>query len=344
MYLTVITTLSCNLRCTYCRVPYYKSEVQFIPKKYFIKAIDLLFTSKDKNLQLEFFGGEPLLLPFDYIKEVIEYGENKAKTLNKNIEFLITTNATMLNKEKVEYFKNHNITLIISIDGNPKSHNINRPQINCKSQTYPLVVKNLPFIFKNQINVYAYTVVTPSTIKYIVDSFNNLVNLGFKNIWIMVACGPKYEKKDIINLKINLDKLISVAIKALKNKDVAILNIKNWLPPMPLNTELSIDMDGNIASCVPNVLDYEGREKYKIAHIDDDNLNIDELQKKRISNTEAITVLYFLSRNGVLLPNLKNNIEAGLVFTKFREKLYKEIKKNNLLEKYEEITKKIGWR
>jgi hypothetical protein len=95
-------------------------------------------------------------------------------------------------------------------------------------------------------------------------------------------------------------------------------------PPLFLWNKLK---DANIASCVPNVLDYEGREKYKIAHIEDDNLNIDELHKKRISNTEAIKVLYFLSRNGALLPNSKNNIEAGLVFTKFREKLYKEIKK-----------------
>jgi sulfatase maturation enzyme AslB (radical SAM superfamily) len=211
----------------------------------------------------------------------------------------------------------------MSIDGNPRSHNINRPQLNCKSQTYPLVVRNLPLIFESKINVYAYTVITPSTIEYIVDSFHNLIKLGFKNIWIMVACGPKYKDKNLKRLKINLKKLIPVAITALKEKNVAILNIKNWLPPMPLNTELSVDMDGNIASCVPNVLDYEGREKYKIAHIDDDNLKIDELHKKRISNTEAIKVLYFLSRNGALLPNLKNNMKELLKeWDGVREKLF----------------------
>lgn len=340
MYLLVVTTWACNLRCTYCKVHF---DNKYIPENYLLKAVDLLCGSKDKELKLEFFGGEPLLLPFGLIKKTVEYGERKAAALGKHIRFIVTTNATLLDEERIAYFKAHNVLLIISIDGDRRSHNKNRPRLGCKDETYPLVIKNLPLVFGNGVDAYCYTVVTPETTQRLIQSFNSLVGLGFRKIWIMVSCGPKFTDAKLKLLKAKLRELIPVAIDALKEKGVTILNVKNWLSPMPMNTELSLNIDGNLYSaCLAYLVsDEKVRQRYVLGHISDKNINIDELNAGRLTNERAMSIIY---RENAIAQNIVNNVRAGLLFTGFAGEMRKELVKRRLLKKFNRLTSDIEGR
>ncbi|MDA8132219.1 MAG: radical SAM protein [Elusimicrobia bacterium] len=340
MYLLVVTTWACNLRCTYCKVHF---ENKYIPEDYLFKAVDLLCGSQDKELKMEFFGGEPLLLPFDLIRRTIEYGERKAASLGKTVKFIMTTNATLLDEAKIAYFKKHDVLLIVSLDGDRRSHNKNRPRMGCKDETYPLVVKNLPMIFRNGLDAYCYTVITPDTAPRLLESFNSLVELGFKKVWIMVSCGPKFTDAKLKLLRKKLKELVPAAVAALKDKGVALLNVKNWLSPMPMNTELSVNIDGNIYSaCLAYLVkDDAVRNRYILGHISDPELSIDKLHPGRLSNTRAMSIIY---RENNIVGNLRNNVKAGLLFTEFAGEMRKALAKKRLLKKYNELTSDIEGR
>ena len=340
MYLLVVTTWACNLRCTYCKVHF---ENKYIPENYLLKAVDLLCGSVDKELKMEFFGGEPLLLPFGLIKKTIEYGEKKAAALGKRIRFIMTTNATLLDEGKIAYFREHDVLLIVSIDGDRRSHNKNRPKKGCKDETYPLVIKNLPLIFRNKIDAYCYTVVTPETVPSLIESFNSLVGLGFRKVWIMVSCGPKFTGPKLNLLRAKLKELVPVALDALRDKGVVLLNVKNWLSPMPMNTELSVNIDGSIYSaCLAYLVKDENvRKRYVLGHISDDTLSIDRLNPGRLSNERAMSIIY---RENNIAHNLGNNVRAGLLFTEFAAEMRAALAKRRLLKRFNSLTSDIEGR
>ena len=119
----------CNLSCTYC----YKEDLDKPSagkKMAFETARDsiemLLRESPDEpRYNVVFFGGEPLSnLPL--IKQVVEYCEARFAQLGKQIDFVMTTNATLLSNETIDWLNAHRFGLSISIDGPKAIHDRNR--------------------------------------------------------------------------------------------------------------------------------------------------------------------------------------------------------------------------
>lgn len=143
-------TQQCNLRCKYCTYSgnYYNrthsaKKMDFETAK---KAIDFYLSRSDKaeELCLAFYGGEPLL-EFPLIKKCVEYiMKNKG---DQSITFPMTTNGTLLDKEKIEFLVKNNFTLMISLDGEKESHNANRNFASGKG-SFDLIMKNLELLKK----------------------------------------------------------------------------------------------------------------------------------------------------------------------------------------------------
>ena len=119
----------CNLSCTYC----YKEDLAKPSagrKMAFDTARDsielLLRESPDEpRYNVVFFGGEPLSnLPL--IKEVVSYCESRFAGLGKAVDFVMTTNATLLSDETIDWLNAHRFGLSISIDGPRAIHDRNR--------------------------------------------------------------------------------------------------------------------------------------------------------------------------------------------------------------------------
>lgn len=113
----------CNLRCKYC----FASTGDFGGKRELMdvetgkKAIDFLIEKSGKryNLELDFFGGEPLM-NFDMVKEVVLYARSKEKEYNKNFRFTITTNGMLLTDDKIDFINKEMCNVVLSIDGRKK--------------------------------------------------------------------------------------------------------------------------------------------------------------------------------------------------------------------------------
>ncbi|WP_313562016.1 Cys-rich peptide radical SAM maturase CcpM [Ruminiclostridium cellobioparum] len=144
--ITIQLTQQCNLRCKYCvysgdyiNRTHSSKRMSFEIAK---KGIDFLIGhSKDcDHISVGFYGGEPLL-EFELLKKCIEYTEERVE--GKDVLFTLTTNATLLNNEIIEYFQEHKVSLIISLDGPKQVHDKNRRFAFNNCGTFDKVIGNL---------------------------------------------------------------------------------------------------------------------------------------------------------------------------------------------------------
>lgn len=110
----------CNLRCEYCFADggEYHQIRQLMPFEVGKAAINFLISASvgRRNLELDFFGGEPLM-NFEVVKQIVEYAEAEGEKHNKNFRFTITTNGVLLDEEKMAYINEHMANVVLSLDG-----------------------------------------------------------------------------------------------------------------------------------------------------------------------------------------------------------------------------------
>lgn len=132
----------CNLKCKYCFAEEgeYHGQRAMMPLDVGIKAIDFLIANSGnrKNLEIDFFGGEPLM-NFDVVKEIVYYAKSKEATHNKNFRFTITTNGVLLDEAKMDFINEHMYNVVLSCDGRPEVHDHMRPAPNGKG-SYDLIM------------------------------------------------------------------------------------------------------------------------------------------------------------------------------------------------------------
>ncbi len=125
----------CNLACSYC----YKEDLD-TPNKgrkmafdTAVKSIELLLKeSPDReSYNLVFFGGEPLS-NLGLIREVVAYAEPRFAEIGREVSFSLTTNATLLTEETVDWLNAHRFGLTVSMDGPKALHDRNRKTVGGK--------------------------------------------------------------------------------------------------------------------------------------------------------------------------------------------------------------------
>lgn len=110
----------CNLACKYCFASKgdYNTHRGLMSEEVACKALDFLaaHSGSRKNIEVDFFGGEPLL-NFDVVKKAVAHGREIEKEGKKKFHFTITTNGTLLNDEIIDYINENMENVVISLDG-----------------------------------------------------------------------------------------------------------------------------------------------------------------------------------------------------------------------------------
>ena len=122
---------ACNLKCKYCfaQEGSYHGKNSLMSFEVGKQAIDFLIRNSGnrKNLEVDFFGGEPLL-NFDVVKKIVEYGRQQEKMFNKLFRFTMTTNGVLLDDEKINYLNENMHNVVLSIDGRKNINDMMRPK------------------------------------------------------------------------------------------------------------------------------------------------------------------------------------------------------------------------
>ncbi len=96
----------CNLKCDYCFASQgnFKGTRSMMSLEVGKKSLEFLVknSGKRRNLEVDFFGGEPLM-NFELVKDLVAYGRELEKEYNKNFRFTITTNGVLLDENKIDF-------------------------------------------------------------------------------------------------------------------------------------------------------------------------------------------------------------------------------------------------
>lgn len=175
----------CNLACRYC----FAEEGEYHGRRALMsfevgkKALDFLIANSGnrRNLEVDFFGGEPLL-NWQVVKDLVAYGREQEKIHNKNFRFTLTTNGVSLNDEIMEFCNKEMANVVLSIDGRKEVHDKMRP-FRKGAGSYDLIVPKFQKFAdsRNQDKYYVRGTFTRNNLDFAADVMH-LADLGFKQI------------------------------------------------------------------------------------------------------------------------------------------------------------------
>ena len=175
----------CNLRCGYCFAAQgdFGHGRKLMPVEIGKKAIDFLIEhSRGRhNLEVDFFGGEPLM-NFDAVKEVVRYARSLEGKYNKNFRFTTTTNGLLLDDDNIDFINREMNNVVLSIDGRKEVNDRLRYTPNGKG-SYDVIVPKFKKLVEQRGDKEYY--VRGTFTKYNLDFSNDVEHLyqeGFDQI------------------------------------------------------------------------------------------------------------------------------------------------------------------
>lgn len=191
----------CNLRCKYCfaSTGEYGGKRALMSAEVGKKAIDYLlkYSYGRKNLELDFFGGEPTM-NFDAVKEVVAYARSKEQEYGKNFRFTITTNGVLLDDDKIDFINREMYNCVLSLDGRKEINDAIRPTVNGKG-SYDLIVPKYQKLVEarrkcsdNRNQYYVRGTFTKKNLDFTQDVLH-LFDLGFDQVSVEPVVSPEYK-------------------------------------------------------------------------------------------------------------------------------------------------------
>ena len=213
---TLVVTHQCNLRCRYCYEKHKDNHRMTLSKALEIVDYELNLDDNIDKVEIDFFGGEPLL-EFELIKQVIEYV--KQKKYPKEYIFFITTNGVLLDEEKKTWLKQNSdyLQVGLSLDGTKEMHDINR------SNSFDKI--DLAFFKETYKDQDIKMTISDKTLPYLFEGVRFCEDFGFE-----VSCNLAYgiDWNDPINefyYERELKKLIDYYLDHPSQKPCALLEV-----------------------------------------------------------------------------------------------------------------------
>ncbi|MCI9100395.1 MAG: thioether cross-link-forming SCIFF peptide maturase [Lachnospiraceae bacterium] len=176
---------NCNLSCRYC----FAQEGEYHGRRGLMsvevgkQALDFLVENSGsrRNLEVDFFGGEPLM-NWKAVQEIVEYGRGLEKKHDKKFRFTLTTNGVLLDEEKMEFANREMSNVVLSLDGRRQVHDFMRPFPNGAGSYDRIVPKFQEFAkLRGQKDYYVRGTFTRHNLDFAKDVLH-LADLGFKQI------------------------------------------------------------------------------------------------------------------------------------------------------------------
>ncbi len=293
----------CNLACQYC----FAEEGEYHGRRALMsfevgkKALDFLIANSGnrRNLEVDFFGGEPLM-NWQVVKDLVAYGREQEKLHDKKFRFTLTTNGVLLNDEVMEFCNREMGNVVLSIDGRKEVHDKMRP-FRKGAGSYDLIVPKFQQFAesRHQDKYYVRGTFTHYNLDFSEDVLH-LADLGFKQISVEpVVAEPKepyaIREEDLPKLFEEYDKLAVEMIRRHKSgEDFNFFHFMIDLEGGPCvakrlsgcgsGTEyLAVTPWGDFYPCHQCV----GNEKFLLGNVDEGILNTDIRDEFKCCNVYA---------------------------------------------------------
>jgi len=199
----------CNLRCKYCFITEKgNNEISYESLNNFRKFVNKYKRGRYPHVHV--FGTEPLI-SWDKLRFLINFA-----SIYK-WEVGVTTNATLITKNKAEYLAKHKVKLLVSYDGSRKSHNKFRV-FRSGHGSWSRVVRSLKYLREAGVEYGCAMTLTPENLPYLMHNVKSAASRGFKFIALNPLFVSGKEKAPEYDWELLREKYRQVASWALKHK------------------------------------------------------------------------------------------------------------------------------
>lgn len=291
---------SCNLACSYCFAGQgkYHGKDALMSFETGKRAFDFLIENSGtrRNLEVDFFGGEPLL-NWDVVKKLVGYARSIEKEKNKNFRFTLTTNGVLIDDEVIEFANKEMSNVVLSLDGRKDVHDRFRVDYAGKG-SYDKILPKFKKLVESRKgeNYYMRGTFTHFNTDFTKDIFH-MADLGFRELSMEpVVCSPDspsaLTEEDLPVLFEQYEILAKEMIRRRKNGDGFtfyhyMLDLKNGpciykrISGCGSGTEyMAVTPKGDLYPCHQFV----GEEEYCLGNIWDGVKNTDVQDKFRLCN------------------------------------------------------------
>ena len=185
---------TCNLNCEYCFASQgkYHGERALMPFEVGKRALDFLIENSGShhNLEVDFFGGEPLM-NFEVVKKLVKYAREQEKLHNKNFRFTLTTNGLLIDDDVIAFVNKEMSNVVLSLDGRKEVHDSLRKTISGQG-SYDIIIPKFKKLVKARggKNYYIRGTFTHNNIDFLKDILH-MADLGFTELSMEpVVCAP----------------------------------------------------------------------------------------------------------------------------------------------------------
>ena len=289
--LAVTPTLACQMRCTYCGVTLGGRHAA---PEVLDQAVDLLLTSRRRELELQFFGGEPLLRR-DEVERTMARGTRLARQRGKRILYTITTNGLLLDRSFLDLSGIHEMRVLFSMDGDPSVMTDQRPLVTERPGAYEAIEENLRGLVRSGIPYFVNLVVVPASIEGLVQRVRYLADLGVEKVQLCYATGPRWPAAAARRFCEALIRCAQLADeRTRRGQPLVIQNLTSRAEPTVLSNDLLVDVDGALygdAAIFAERALPDLRDAYRIGHVADLE-SFDGLRRSRDENLAILRRTY----------------------------------------------------
>ncbi len=185
---------TCNLNCAYCFAGQgeYQGERGLMSFEVGKQALDFLIENSKgrRNLEVDFFGGEPLM-NFDVVKRLVAYAREREKECGKNFRFTLTTNGVLIDDDVIEFSNREMSNVVLSLDGRKEIHDRYRVDYAGKGSWDRIVPKFQKLVeARGNKNYYMRGTFTHANPDFLKD-IEVMLDLGFTELSMEpVVCAP----------------------------------------------------------------------------------------------------------------------------------------------------------
>lgn len=183
----------CNLSCKYCFAGEgeYHGDRGIMSYEVGKQALDFLIQNSGTrhNLEVDFFGGEPLM-NWEVVKQLVAYGREQEKLHDKKFRFTLTTNGVLLNEEVMDFCNREMGNVVLSMDGRKEVNDRMRSSQNGKG-SYDLIVPKFQKMVEKRGDqeYYMRGTYTHYNTDFVSDLLH-MADLGFKELSIEPVVAP----------------------------------------------------------------------------------------------------------------------------------------------------------
>ena len=218
---------TCNLTCEYCfaKGGKYHGPSAIMTVQTAKRAIDFLVKNSGNhyNLDVDFFGGEPLM-NWNVVTETVDYARSLEEKYNKHFNFTLTTNGMLLDDDKIDYLNENMKNVVLSLDGRREKHDEFRKTLTGHGSYDTVVPKFQRFVEKRGDKEYYMRGTFTANNKDFTEDIKTYLDLGFKRTSLEPVVGNPNEpyalkEEDLPELYEEYDKLADMMMESIDNND-----------------------------------------------------------------------------------------------------------------------------